>query len=97
MIDRAFEITTKMIVGEDISEDDKKYLRERNRKYELVRFLVMDHSKQNGGPELSNFHFTPGDDFDNTSALDIANEIVNLWGPHKTFSFGDYSLRKSVD
>lgn len=78
MIDKAFDLTTKVILGEEISDEDKMYLAERNRKYGLVRYLVMEHSRYNGGLELKDFHFSPGESFDEMSALDVANAIVNI-------------------
>lgn len=78
IFDKAFDITAKSLSGEEISDEDKKYLAERNRKYELVRYLVIEHNRYKGKAGLKDFHFSPGESFDETSALDIANAIVNI-------------------
>lgn len=78
MIDKAFDITTRLLMKEEVSEEEKLYLKNRNAKYELVRYLIKDYYKHNSEAELKDFHFSPGEEFDNTSALEIASAIVNV-------------------
>lgn len=95
MIDRALELTTKLVLGEYLSEEDKEYLRNRNTKYELVRYLVIEHSRLSNKPDLANFRFTPGDNFDNQSTLDVANAIINIdLSKAKPVKFGDLRLEQ---
>jgi len=70
-----YVLSAKAMIGEDLTDDEKKTLSEYNAKYKLVRYLVMEHRKMQGF-ELVDFHFTPGDEFLKTSALDVANSIV---------------------
>lgn len=58
MFDKSFELTGKVLKGEELTEDEKKYLVDRNRKYELVRYLVLEHSQYKKGIKMTNFQFT---------------------------------------
>ena len=95
-MDRAFNITTDMLMGKPISDEDKQWFRARNAKYEIVRALYMEKMKADG-MKLSNFHFTPGESFADTPTIDILNELLKVndsikRGDYKECKFGDYSL-----
>lgn len=84
-----YELSAKAIVGEDLTDDEKKTLREYNVKYKLVRHLVIEH-RRNQGFEIADFQFSPGDEFMKASTLDIANEIIKSFAaPSRSFRFGD--------
>lgn len=72
----AVEITTKMMVGEDVTEEEKSYARNYNAKYSIVRHLVMEKMSTDKSMELKNFHFTPGSDFMEIPTVDVVNSIV---------------------
>jgi hypothetical protein len=91
---KAFEITTKMMVGEDVTEEEKSYARNYNDKYSIVRHLVMEKFATDKSKELKNFHFTPGEDFMKTPTVDVVNSIVKMFselGNAKSVDFGDGS------
>lgn len=53
---KAFEVTAKIMVGEDVTEDERSYARNYNAKYSIVRHLVMEKfagDKSNDAHELS--------------------------------------------
>jgi hypothetical protein len=84
---KAFEITTKMIVGENTTEEEKSYARNYNAKYAIVRHLILEKK-----PALKNFHFTPGEDFVNTPTIDVVNSIIKSFSEFKLpLDFGDSS------
>jgi hypothetical protein len=90
MDNKALSKTIKLLLGKEVSQEDKQYLRDRTIKYELVRYLVIEHYKLTNKPDLTNFQFTPGDSFDTKSALEIANAIVNAdLSKAKPLKFGD--------
>lgn len=90
---KAFEITTKMMVGEDVTEEEKSYARNYNAKYAIVRHLVMEKLGTDKSKELKNFHFTPGEDFMTTPTVDVVNSILEtLSAIAKPLDFGDLSL-----
>lgn len=76
-MDRAFEITTALLMGEEVSDEDKLWLRKRNAKYEFVRALYME-KKRAEGKSLTNFHFTPGDSFAETPTIDLLNHLLEV-------------------
>lgn len=41
-MDKAFELTMKSLTSEGLTDDEKKYMRERNIKYEMVRYVYME-------------------------------------------------------
>ena len=84
-----YVLSAKAIICEDLTDDEKKTLHDYNTKYKLVRYLVMEHRKLQGF-ELTNFQFTPGDTFLKTSALDVANAIIESFSLLGTpIVFGD--------
>jgi hypothetical protein len=76
---KAFEITTKIMVGEDVTEEEKSYTRNYNAKYSIVRHLVMEKLATDKSIELKNFHFTPGNDFMEIPTIDVVNSIVKMF------------------
>lgn len=98
MIDKAFELNMKAMSGEELTEDENKYLRERNAKYALVRYVYMEKMKHEGS-KLTDFHFTPGDSFVDTPIIDIVNGLLKINenikdGKVTPLNFGDVSLVK---
>lgn len=83
MFDKAFELTTKALVGEELSDEEKKYLRERNARYELVRYIYTEKINsgegfRGEGHKLINFQFTPGESFDKTPIFDIVDSLLKV-------------------
>jgi len=94
-MDKAFELTMKAFSGEQLTDDESKYLRARNAKYEIVRYVYMEKMKHEGSG-LTQFHFTPGDNFIDTPVIDIVNGLLKLNqaikdGNVKSLDFGDGS------
>ena len=95
MLDKAFELTMKSISGEELTDDEKKYVRERNAKYELIRHVYIEKMRHDGH-DLQNFHFTPGDGFMETPIFDIVNSLLKINesiknGDYEVLDFGDSS------
>jgi hypothetical protein len=76
-MDKAFEITTDLLMGKEVSDEDKLWLQKRNAKYEIVRILYMEKMNADG-MQLTNFQFTPGDKFAETPTIDILNDLLKL-------------------
>jgi hypothetical protein len=77
MLDKAFRLTMKSLTSEGLTDDEAKYLRERNAKYELVRYVYMEKMKHEGS-ELVNFQFSPGESFMDTPIIDIVNDLMKF-------------------
>ena len=97
MIDKAFELTMKAFGGEQLTEDENKYLRLRNAKYEIVRYVYMEKMEHEGS-KLTDFHFTPGDSFVDTPIIDIVNSLLKIKenikdGKVTPLDFGDLNWR----
>ena len=88
MLDKAFELTMKSLSGEELTDDEKKYLHQRNAKYELVRYVYMEKMKHEGSG-LTNFQFTPGDSFMDTPIIDIVNDLLKF---NEAIKNGDYEV-----
>jgi hypothetical protein len=93
MLDKAYELTMKMFSGEQLTDDESKYLRARNAKYEFVRYVYMEKMKHDGSG-LTNFQFTPGESFMDTPIIDIVNDLLKINeaiknGDGKVYNFGD--------
>lgn len=87
-----YELAIKSLLGEEITREEKLRLQRRNAKYELVRFLYMEKMKDAG---LKDFHFTPGESFEDTPTLDIVNSLIAVNEELKNatpLDFGDFSL-----
>ena len=78
----------KSISGEELTDDEKKYMRERNAKYELVRYVYMEKMKHEGS-EITQFHFTPGESFIDTPIIDIVNVLMKI---NEAIKNGDYEI-----
>jgi len=75
------ELTLKLAAGEELSEEEKKTVANRNLRYELVRFLVkekMNHGKKDGDRILTNFHFTPGPKWEEIPIIDFVNSLLSV-------------------
>ena len=93
MFDKALELTMKSLSGEEPTDDESKYLRARNAKYEFVRYVYMEKMKHDGSG-LTNFQFTPGESFMDTPIIDIVNDLLKINeaiknGDSKVYNFGD--------
>lgn len=93
MLDKAFELTLKSMSGEELTDDQKKYIREHNAKYEIVRYVYMEKMKHNGY-ELVNFQFSPGESFMDTPIIDVVNGLLKV---DETIKNGDYEVVKFGD
>ena len=89
MFDKAFELTMKAMSGKELTDDEAKYLRERNAKYELVRYVYMEKMKHEGSG-LTDFHFTAGDSFMDVPIIDIVNELLKVLKVMQSLKDGDY-------
>ena len=97
MIDKALTIAMKAMSGRELADDEAKYLRERNAKYELIRYVYMEKMKHEGSG-LTNFHFTPGESFMDTPIIDIVNDLLKFNraiedGKVTPLDFGDLNWR----
>jgi hypothetical protein len=63
-------------------------MRDRNAKYELVRYVYMEKMKHEGS-EITQFHFTPGDGFMETPIFDIVNDLMKI---NEAIKNGDYEI-----
>ena len=93
--------TNYACVDEEVSDEDRKSLKEYDIKYALVRFLYIEKSKADG-KNLVNFHFTPGDSFMDTPIFDVVDSLLEFSRKiesgeieSKPLSFDDLRLRKS--
>ena len=93
MLDKAYELTMKMFSGEQLTDDESKYLRARNAKYEFVRYVYMEKMKHEGS-ELKQFHFTPGESFMDTPIIDIVNGLLKV---NEAIKNGDYEVLEFGD
>lgn len=102
MIDKAYnftELTLRSVIGEQLTDDEKRYVHERTAKYELVRYLYTEKMRHDG-VDLKNFHFTPGDGFMDVPIYNIVNGLLEVNkaiknGDYEVLDFGDSSLVKS--
>ena len=99
MLDKAYELTMKMFSGEQLTDDESKYLHNRNAKYEFARYVYMEKMRHDG-VDLLNFQFSPGDSFMDTPIIDIVNGLLEVNeaiknGDYDVVDFGDSSLVKS--
>ena len=97
MIDKAYELAMKAIGGKELTDDEAKYLRLRNAKYEIVRYVYMEKMEHEGS-KLTDFHFTPGDSFVDTPIIDIVNSLLKINenvkdGKVAPLDFGDLNWR----
>ena len=97
MFDKAFELTMKAMSDKELTEDENKYLRLRNAKYEIVRYVYMEKMEHEGS-KLTDFHFTPGDSFVDTPIIDIVNGLLKINenikdGKVTPLDFGDLNWR----
>lgn len=74
---KAFDLTMKTFVCEELTDEEKMYLQKRDAKYKLVRYIYMEKmNHDNAG--LTQFEFTPGDAFNDTPIIDIVNGLLKI-------------------
>ena len=93
MFDKALELTMKAFSGEQLTDDESKYLRARNAKYEFVRYVYIEKMKHEGS-ELKQFHFTPGNSFVDTPIIDIVNDLMKF---NEAIKNGNYEVADFED
>ena len=93
MFDKALTIAMKAMSGKELADDETTYLRERNAKYELVRYVYMEKMKHEGSG-LTDFHFTPGDNFVDTPIIDIVNDLMKF---NEAIKNGNYKVADFED
>lgn len=96
-MDRAFELSTKAIKGEPLTDEEKEFLKKRNSKYKIVCYLVKEKlNHMHPDREMVDFHFTPGDEFMDMPIVDIVNAIVNIDTSKATpIDFNDLKVKKA--
>ena len=87
----------KAFSGEQLTDDEAKYLRARNAKYEIVRYVYMEKMKHDGSG-LTDFQFTPGNSFVDTPIIDIVSSLLKINenikdGKATPLDFGDLDWR----
>lgn len=88
---KAYELGLRAFLGDEtLTKEELDSIKERNARYELVRFLVTE-KLNHGAPKYKtmNFHFTPGSKFMETPIVDIVNSIVNIKVSPEDLVFGD--------
>lgn len=97
---KELEISLKMLVGEDVSDEEKAYFKAYELKYAIVRQLVMEKLAEDKKKKLMNFHFTPGENFMTTPTIDVINTIIETFSSLENatpMNFGDSSIKKTSD
>jgi hypothetical protein len=77
MLDKAFELTMKAMSGEELTDDEKNYVRLRNAKYEIARYVYMEKMEHEGS-KMVGFQFSPGKSFMDTPIIDIVNNLLEF-------------------
>ena len=80
-MDKVLEITTKLLLNKEVSDEERKYISNRNMKYQLVRHIFLEKinfGKKESDKTVSDFHFTPGDKFDEMSVYDIVSHLLDI-------------------
>ena len=93
------ELTLKHIIGEQLTEDEETFLKNRSIKYELVRFLYIEKMKHLG-VGLEQFHFSPGTSFEDTPIIDVVNSLLEISektsnGEYEPLVFGDQKWKSN--
>lgn len=92
-----YELSAKALVGEELTNDEKKLLRDYDAKYKIVRHIVMEKRKHQGF-DLVDFQFTPGTGFMDLPILDLANGIIESFSlPAEPLDFGDLTIQFDDD
>lgn len=74
-MDKSYLLAVDLLLGKQLSEEDKSWLQARTNKYNVVRRLYITAMAANG-VQLSDFHFTPGDNFMDTPIPYIIDELL---------------------
>jgi hypothetical protein len=82
------QLFMKSLSDEELTEDEAKYLRERNIKYEMVRYVYTEKMKHEGSG-LTNFQFSPGESFMDTPIIDIVNDLMKF---NEAIKNGNYEV-----
>lgn len=72
-----YELAIKSLLGDELTDEEKLRLHRRSAKYDIVRYIYvekMNHDKAG----LVDFHFTPGESFDDTPIIDIVNNLLKF-------------------
>ena len=90
MVDNIF---LKALVGEEVSEEEKARWKSYAEKYQAVTEQYLAKREELGLVELQRFHFTPGDNFENSSVEDIVEELIKFdAAPKKELKLDDFNL-----
>lgn len=87
-------IAAKQFLGkEPLTDDEQKFSKEYDLRYELVCFLYKEKMKSKG-KELKQFSFTPGDKFVETPIYDVVHALLDVdrqteAGNYEVMDFGD--------
>ena len=75
MIDNIF---LKALVGVEVSEEEKARWKSYAEKYQSVIEQYLAKRAELGLVEIKRFHFTPGDNFENSSVEDVVDELIKF-------------------
>lgn len=77
MFSQNFDIEMKILLGEEVTDEERNRWNNRNLKYEIVRYIYLEkmHYDKTG---LVDFHFTPDQTFDDTPIIDLVNRLIKL-------------------
>lgn len=71
------ELYARHLAGGPLTEEEKNHLRLHSIRYNLVRALYMEKVKAEG-LNLTDFHFSPGSNWENAPIVDIVNELLKF-------------------
>ena len=81
------------MIGEELSSEEKKLLRDYDAKYKLVRYLVIEKQKYDG-VDMVDFQFTPGNEFLSMPIIDLVNSILTSFkGAKELLDFAVFFMR----
>jgi hypothetical protein len=75
------DISMRMVIGEEVTEDEAQQVKEYDLKYALVRYIYMEkkkHDTPENSPVLTQFHFTPGEGFMEAPIYDIVHGLIQI-------------------
>lgn len=77
MFNQNFDIGMKILLGEEVTDEERNRWNNRNLKYEIVRYVYLE-KMQHDKTGLVDFHFTPDETFDDTPIIDLVNRLIKL-------------------
>jgi hypothetical protein len=101
MLDKMFELFTKTMLGEHLTDEEQLYAHRYNAHYVLVRYVYMEKiNASNPGSQLMDFHMTPGVGFLDTPVFDLVESLLKInemvkSGVVQRLDFGDGSRVES--